>query len=496
MSFRGGTGERLQVICLVMATLWIGWLPLRTAVYAMFDIGVESQIFVIGNFATGATVIMSLLVGGVVRAGLLTDEGVKFVAVFYCVACAFFIEVITNGLPVPDFPFRAVPWTVVWIILFPLMMQLSPRQATISGLGAATATPLSFAFWAYAGGAAAPTVTVVLWSVGVYLAAACTLIPVYALDSERRAVKRAQEQVQRMGSYQLVKLLARGGVGEVWAARHDMLARPAAIKVIRGGHGIGDGQLRERFEREANATARLSSPHSVQLYDFGVTNDGSFFYVMELLNGFDLHTLIETSGPMPAQRVIFLLEQVCHSLAEAHELGLVHRDIKPANIFVCRYGLEADFVKVLDFGMVKVTHEEDTDTGVAQMARSKIKGTPAFMAPEVGRGDPLDGRTDLYSLGCVAYWMLTGRIVFPERGPVAMIVAHTSLAPEPPSQHAPSPIPAELDALVMQMLAKEPADRPASAAEVVQRLRAVVVDAEWTEDVAHQWWEERGAPLA
>jgi serine/threonine protein kinase len=287
-------------------------------------------------------------------------------------------------------------------------------------------------------------------------------------------VTRARE----MGSYRLGELLGRGGMGEVYLASHRMLARPAAIKLIRPEVlAAGDAALAQtaiaRFRREAEAAARLRSPHTVELYDFGVTEDGTFYLVMELLEGRTLERLVREEGPLGPARVIDILRQVCESLAEAHSYGLVHRDIKPANIHLGRLGLREDFVKVLDFGLVRSFDGagQDSVTGAAEMT----PGTPAYMAPEMANERVVDGRADLYSLGCVAYYLLTGRLVFQGDTPLQTIIKHLQQPPEPPSRAAARPIPPDLDALVLACLAKRPEERPATAMEVAERLRRIVI---------------------
>ncbi len=211
-----------------------------------------------------------------------------------------------------------------------------------------------------------------------------------------------------------------------------------------------------RFEREAHATAALSSPHTIKVFDFGLTDDGAFYYVMELLAGRDLESLVREFGPVPADRAVFLLRQVCHSLADAHARGLVHRDIKPANIYVCRMGLEYDFVKVLDFGLVKVRHRSG-DTQTLATIEHGTTGTPAYMAPEIILGEnDVDRRADVYALGCVAYYLLTGQLVFEADTPMKMFMQHVQATPLPPSQRTELPIPPALDDLVMSCLEKDP----------------------------------------
>jgi serine/threonine-protein kinase len=277
-------------------------------------------------------------------------------------------------------------------------------------------------------------------------------------------------------------------MGEVWRATHRLLARPAAIKLLHPSAGEGpDAELAmRRFEREAQVTSQLRSPHTVELWDFGVAGDGRFYYVMELLDGLDLDTLVKRHGPVSADRAIFLLRQICHSLAEAEGHGLVHRDIKPANIFVCRYGGEHDFIKVLDFGIVKVTHPTTPETVTTQ--ENVLRGTPAFIAPEQILSGEIDSRADIYSVGCVAYWLLSGDLVFRGETPIAVMMHHAHTAPVPVSERTELPVPPDLDRLILSCLEKDPARRPQSARELSSRLAAIPVSAPWSEERAEAWW--------
>jgi serine/threonine-protein kinase len=246
--------------------------------------------------------------------------------------------------------------------------------------------------------------------------------------------------------------------------------------------------ITERFMREAQATAVLCSPHTIDLYDFGVTKEGAFYYVMELLVGRDLESLVRDFGPLPANRAIYLLRQVCHSLAEAHDRGLVHRDIKPANIYVCRMGMDYDFVKVLDFGLVKFGDRSSTRRS-AMTGDHMTSGTPAYMAPEVILGDAeTDRRADMYALGCVAYWMLTGQLVFEAETPMKMFMEHLQSTPVPPSQRTELPIPRELESVVMRCLDKDPRKRP-DATELFQVSCECRASDPWDNDAAREWWE-------
>jgi len=333
------------------------------------------------------------------------------------------------------------------------------------------------------------TLNTVLWSVlGTTLATIVSRV-LYGL---RRQVAEASE----LGQYLLEERIGGGGMGEVWRARHRLLIRPAAIKLIRQqamGAMVAGGDpelLVRRFEREARATAALTSPHTVQLYDFGVTDDGRLYYVMELLDGLDLDAMVRQHGPLPAERVVHLLRQVCSALADAHANGLVHRDIKPANVVVGPAGITHDFAKVLDFGLVKLDSPRGAGKDAIQLsAEDSWSGTPGYMAPEVvlGAADT-DHRVDIYALGCVAYWLLTGKMVFEGENAMQVMVQHVQTAPKRPSERVGLPIPAGLEELVMECLEKEPGRRPASAAVVAERLAAVGLASAWTGERAGEWW--------
>jgi serine/threonine-protein kinase len=383
-----------------------------------------------------------------------------------------------------------IPWESVWILLFPLIVPATPGKIVLASVGAASSgmivVTLSKAFGATA--ADVPMGRLFgYYLFSTYLCAAIAVLISRVVYEYGRRLAKAQE----VGSYRLTRLLGRGGMGDVWVAEHQMLARPAAIKLIRpealGENEAGARVVEERFKREARATAALRSTHTVDLYDFGVTDDGTLYYVMELLDGLDLSTLVAQYGPLPAERVVHLLRGVCHSLGEAHGHGLIHRDVKPANIFICRLGPDRDFVKVLDFGLVKST-EERREGATALTREGAVAGTPAFMAPETALGTgPVDGRADIYALGCVAYWLLTGQPVFAGDTPVATLLKHVQEDPVPPSRRTELEIPADLEAVVLACLAKDPTGRPQTAEDLDARLAASSVR-EWTKEKAEEWW--------
>jgi serine/threonine protein kinase len=324
-----------------------------------------------------------------------------------------------------------------------------------------------------------------------------------ARDLARAATDRASE----LGSYRLIERLGQGAMGEVWRAEHRLLARQAAIKLIReeslASNGRRPGELIQRFRREAQTLATLRSRHTTELYDYGVTEDGTFYFVMELLDGMDLETLVNRHGPQPADRVIRLLVQVCSSLAEAHAAGLVHRDIKPANLFVCRAADEVDVVKVLDFGIVQADGEQrelplsaslSVDPRDVRLTRAgQHVGSPAVMAPEQIRGQDVDGRADLYSLGCVALWLLSGRMPFQAPTALEMMGAHLYTPAPDLSSLVPGGMPAQLDRILRQCLEKGRDDRPRDAGALAEALRAIVVEPAnaWTPERARSWWAER-----
>jgi serine/threonine-protein kinase len=378
-------------------------------------------------------------------------------------------------------------WTTFVILASSAIMPTTPRKTLAACLLAASLEPLGV--WiAHLRGAVVPGIAATLaLSMPNYVSALVATVPSQVFQGLGRKLREAQA----LGSYHLVELLGRGGMGEVWRAQHRWLARHAAIKLVRpemlgAGAGADPTTILRRFEREAQATASLNSPHSIRLFDFGVTDEGSFYYVMELLTGRNLESLVREFGPLPADRAVFLLRQVCHSLAEAHARGLVHRDIKPANIYVCRMALDFDFVKVLDFGLVKLRRGNAMDTMLT--ADQTTTGTPAYMAPEMILGLDVDRRADVYSVGCVAYFLLTGELVFPRSTPMQTLVDHVHTRPIPPSERTELPIPARLDELILACLEKSPDLRPQNTEELLQRLEGAAC-VPWTGAMAERWWK-------
>lgn len=398
---------------------------------------------------------------------------------------------------------HGIPSACVVILIYPMLVPTSPRAFVLYsglGLGLTVLALLVMPEWVENPPARPSVIGLTLapmvFSVGVATVSAHIL----------HRLGRDLKQAQKMGSYELTALLGKGGMGEVWRARHGMLAREAAIKLIRRRDGEDPAASEEavlRFQHEARVVSSLRSPNTVQLYDFGVTGDGALFYAMELLDGLDLDQLVRRHGPQQPERVVHILMQACHSLAEAHAKGLVHRDIKPANLFLAKLGRDLDVVKVLDFGLatrpldaVVVTSPEGTPLSVKthETLAGAIMGTPSYMAPEQILRRPLDGRSDLYALAAVGYWLLTGRDVFEGHEPGQIMFAHLHGDPELPSRFCPFPCPAELDSVILRALEKDPEVRFDDADDMAAALSRVPLPAPWTQERARVFWS--GLPVA
>jgi serine/threonine-protein kinase len=436
-------------------------------------------------------IVAAILMFGYVRYSTHQAQTKVDVALGYMLLNAFGVAILNSWTYLPlEIPAMYVSWNAVVILVFSMVAGTTPRKILLASLAAASMDPL--AVWLrHLSGAEVPTPfnTFVMF-IPNYTCAVVATLPSHVFQGLGRRLREAQE----LGSYRLVELLGHGGMGEVWRAEHRLLARNAAVKLVRpevlGASSEAEARLAlRRFEREARATAALSSPHTIQVFDFGMTDEGTFYYVMELLSGRDLESIVRTFGPMPADRAVFLLRQVCHSLADAHARGLVHRDIKPANIYLCRMGLEYDFVKVLDFGLVKMNQPGSLRQTLVTMDH-KTTGTPAYMAPEIILGEAeVDRRADVYALGCVAYYLLTGQLVFEADTPMKMLLQHVQARPVPPSGRTELPIPPELDELVLACLEKDPRSRPQNAEELFRMACACRSCNGWSHEDARGWWE-------
>ncbi len=415
--------------------------------------------------------IEALLFGGVaVQVGLMMYSRVRFYAVqgdaismasaesFYFTA--FCLHILTYGIFIPNtwkracvvsLAIAAIPYSIWFYVSWAV-----PEFGTLSALNHAKA-PL-------------PT-TLVACLIGTFGS--------HIIHRTRREAFQAKQILQ----YKLHEQIGSGGMGEVYRAEHVLLKRPCAIKLIRSDKNR-DKLTLERFEREVIATAKLSHWNTVDIYDYGHTDDGTFYYVMELLRGENLQTIVERFGPLPPERVASVLSQACDALHEAHQTGLIHRDIKPANIYLARCGGVWDVVKVLDFGLVL----EKDDSGVATSGSKGFSGTPQFMAPEQAvRFDEVDARTDIYALGAVAYYLLTGRPPFSGANAVELVIAHSTQPVIPPSTYDHS-IPSDLEQIVLTCLQKFPSNRYASARQMREAISQCECFGKWGEPEAFGWW--------
>lgn len=304
----------------------------------------------------------------------------------------------------------------------------------------------------------------------------------FAVLRTRRVVRAASRAAEQLGQYEVLEEIGRGGMGVVYKARHSTLRRATAIKLLTRP----SESLRTRFEREARVTSRLRHPNTVQIYDYGRTPEGALYYAMEFVTGISLSELVKSEGPQSPARVVHLLEQIVGSLAEAHAEGLVHRDIKPANIMVQSKGGVPDFVTVLDFGLVRDLSMQETLTG-----RNVPIGTPAYMSPEQIRDETVSESADLYALGGVAYYLLTATPPFQAATAVEVCMGHLNQQPEPPSRRLGRALPPDLEALVLQLLEKDPANRPPSALDVLRRLQHLEGVGVWDPDQARLWWSRK-----
>ena len=489
---------RLGIMSLVAAGLWVvGTILGRLAMQSMQGGNSEGLDLTLGDAIAAASVLASLLLFAYTRTANRDPRRILDLGLVYMVFTALALGLTVHSGPIRP-TLRVAPqisWIGAVILMFSAIVPNTRTKTLLAGVVAASMNPVGM-LWARAQGSwdFGPASNALLMHYPDYLLVGVAVVISHVVTTLGRQVAKARE----MGSYQLGELLGRGGMGEVYKASHRMLARPAAIKLIRpemlgGTDPAVAARAIARFRREAEAAAHLRSAHTVALYDFGVTEDQTLYLVMEFLDGMDLESLVRQHGPMPAPRVVHVLRQVCDSLEEAHARGLVHRDIKPANIHLGRVGCREDFVKVLDFGLVK-TAAVGAGQSLATI-EGVIMGTPAYMAPEMALGDNVDARADLYALGCVAYYLLTGEQVFTGDTVLKVITQHLQAVPVPPSERTELPLPATLEHLVLACLAKKPEERPQNARQLAQSLDTID-GMTWGEEEANRWWSQHHPPQA
>ena len=393
----------------------------------------------LNRLVTLATVLMAVGMVALHRNKLVTASTMFGIGAAFQVLVAACVSLIETSKPMYG-PVLGISALGPWIFVVGTAIPNRPIWTLLVGLAEAAMWPAAY-FFNIARFDHAP----LAWNHFAVWPGINFLLAILAFVISRRlyGTAIAAQRAADLGSYRLVAPIGEGGMGEVWQATHQMLARKAAIKLVKP-QGMSARQAEvsaKRFRREANVIAALQSPHTVYLYDFGSSQDGRFYYVMELLDGISLQTLVTKFGPQPANRVAHIIRQMCLSLEEAHQNALVHRDLKPSNVMICKVALTYDFVKVLDFGLAKSLRQSEEVTQLTM--EGMASGTPGYIAPEVALGEPVvDHRADLYAVGCVAYFLLTGTLVFYDSNPVTMALKHVQAEPERPSTRTELPIPA------------------------------------------------------
>lgn len=419
-------------------------------------------------FGVVAVQLMSMLVTQLSNFGAEQDAAscLSYRAIMFS---AWIIIMLTYGILMPNtwrraalvlFPMAAVPYAVLIVLQW-----LDPTLGPLLDQGKAR-SPLPIPF----------------------VAAAIGVFGAHVINSIRREAFKARQ----FGQYRLGEKLGGGGMGVVHKAEHMLLKRPCAIKLIKP-ENEADIHALAQFEKEVKITAQLTHWNTVEIYDYGRTDDGTFYYVMELLPGLNIEDLVRHHGPLPPSRVVYLLRQVCDALDEAHAMGLIHRDLKPANIFVSERGRKQDVAKLLDFGLVKERRDSSADAAAAKYG--SFSGTPLFMSPEQStRYEDVDVRSDIYSLGAVAYFMLTGSPPFQGKNFLEVLAAHKNRNVVPPSEKV-AAIPADVEEIILRCLEKQPEKRFQDVTSLSVAFAACQCADEWRQTDAADWWREHAVKL-
>jgi serine/threonine-protein kinase len=470
---------RLMFWCYSVLVCFLG------AVYAVYpEIKPKLQVWItaafIGGLAIQGTIWRALLVRRT-----LSFEALHRIDTFYAVAA----NMVIGGCAVLSYDQRQAAYTCAIYACFSVLTRAliipstGRRTAQVTALAmipmALSAIVLTFIKdWPEGKDVSAPALVI------GFLQIACVAVLLASFGSEIiYGLRQKVSAAQQLGQYTLGRKIGEGGMGVVYLAHHDLLRRPTAIKLMHPAR-VGHENMK-RFEREVQHMSQLTHPNSVAVFDYGRSYEGAFYYAMEYLDGIDLHQLVTKHGKQPAERVRQIVIQVCGALQEAHDRGITHRDIKPANIILCERGAMPDVAKVVDFGLAKeIARETGASTHV-------VVGTPAFVAPEaVTDPNSVGPPADLYALGCVAYFLLTGKKVFDANTAVDICVQHATKQPVPPSQVAATHVPRQLEEIIMMCLAKQPNARPASATDLADRLHAIGPFDDWDEARASAWWRD------
>jgi serine/threonine-protein kinase len=453
-------GGEIAVMTIASTLLWSRW-PLSMNVLRIVELAIFGSIAVFFGWLQFDT----YHDGAVLRAIVPGNESVIFRLVGKAAALRWFLLIVLYGTFIPNTWKRCAAVVGIFALL-PIILTIVGSQ-----FGPTTS--------AYALSALPET---------CLLMAMASAIAVFGSHKIRELHMKAHE-AQRLGQYRLKQVLGFGGMGAVYLAEHVLLRRPCAIKLIRPDQA-GDPQTLVRFEREVQATATLTHWNTIEVFDYGHSDDGTFYYVMEYLPGMNLEDLVEKHGPMPPERVVHLLRQVCSALREAHGIGLIHRDIKPSNIIACERGKVYDVAKLLDFGLVKTSGIEG---GSARLTREgTFAGSPAFMSPEQAAGrSQLDARSDIYNVGAVAYYLMTGKLPFDRLSTLQMLHAH-AYEPLVPTQEFKDVVPADLQDVILRCLEKDPDRRYQDAVSLEKAFAACESTNSWTPERAEDWWRQHG----
>lgn len=496
MGSGGADSEEGRAFLQERLSLFGRWVFLISGGFLVFGTAVRLVLGVPLSPATGFHVLGTLIAGAIwatARGGRLSLPTIQTLDVIgtLLISAAFFLRVLGYARSLISVEGDVSPALNVGLLVCgyvlisrAIAMPSTPSRTLAIGAGAMVPLLASDAFVLatasdLSGAGAVVTLDVATWAVAAVAMSAVTSHVIFGLRAE-------VSKIRRLGQYTLEQKIGEGGMGAVYRARHAFLRRPTAIKLLPP-EKAGEETIR-RFEREVQLTASLTHPNTVAIFDYGRTAAGVFYFAMEYLDGINLEDLVRLDGPQPAGRVIHILRQVTGALAEAHGIGLVHRDVKPANIILCDRGGQPDVAKVVDFGLVKSVEVSPDDSTIDVTSENTIVGTPLYMAPEALSGGTMDARSDLYALGAVAYFLLTGTPVFRGKTVFEIFSQHLSAPPESPAARLGRPIPADLERLVLQCLAKSPADRPCDARILQVALSELQPDAHWSPADAARWW--------
>ncbi len=468
--------QRVQNICAIMA----GAFGITFICSLLFSKTTLSQI-VFGSLSL-FMVIYSIIVLILIKVKPLSDRQYVILGLAYIIIGAAAMSVGEVVIEHNDDRSRSgITGICIWIIMFPVFIPSRPLHTAITAITAASLLPLAYYIGQLFELKEVSGPTLFDWFLPGYFCAGLAAVTSKQISNWSRALALAKQEAEELGSYKLVSPLSHGGMGEIWKAEHKLLSQEVAIKFIKIKENDGDQDFMQ-FYSEADAIAKLSSPHTISILDYGVSQSGNLYYAMEYINGLDLDDLITKHGAQAPERVIHILLQAAQSLAEAHEQGLIHRDIKPANIMISTMGMTPDFVKVLDFGLVQQV-EKDNHTPVA--------GTPGFMAPEVISESELPSpSSDIYALGCVAYWLLTGKEVFSADSERDLLKMHLRKKPKP-IQELGVICPPELESLVLQCLNKQKSERIPDGKSFYKIVYDLSLKYPWKQTEAIEWWSHQ-----